>query len=476
MSETILSAGIDIGTTTTQLVFSRLTLRQTGGFGTAPKMEVQRREVFYQSKIHLTPLMADGSIDAKRVAHLIKQEYETAGMSPSDLSTGAVIITGESARKRNAKEVTMAIAELAGDFVVAAAGPDLESILAGKGAGADQLSMQKNKTVLNIDIGGGTSNYCLFDSGEVKDCACLDIGGRMLQFDEHHRVCQMTWKMAAFLQSRGFSFQRGDTLKPDEIWRIANLLAEVLAMGANLLPFDAEGRALITNHPLASAEAPKIICFSGGIAECMRHKNWEPGQFGDIGVFLGRAILANPLWQSVTIMEARETERATVIGAGNCSMELSGSTVFAQQVRFPLKNFSVHRLHCLTSEDIPTLQDQLEHVLMRDEENTAKGYALSMEGPSCPGFQDIETMAAVLSSFLRKNQDVVPVIVEHDFAKALGQSLKRHLPSGFPILCLDTVACQNGDFIDIGKPVGAGIAYPVIVKTLVFSVGEDRSL
>lgn len=179
--EEILSAGIDIGTSTTQLVFSRMLLQNTGGFGRIPQIKVISKDVFYRSKVYFTPLLSRDEIDGEKVHDIIDGEYKKAGIKASDLSTGAVIITGESSRKKNAEDVVKAISGIAGDFVVATAGADLESVLAGKGSGAAQLSKDTGSIVANLDIGGGTSNICFFENGHMLDTACLDIGGRLVQ-------------------------------------------------------------------------------------------------------------------------------------------------------------------------------------------------------------------------------------------------------------------------------------------------------
>ena len=94
---------------------------------------------------------------------------------------GAVIITGETARKSNSSKVLQALSGYAGDFVVATAGPDLESIIAGKGAGTETLSREHRGNIVNFDIGGGTSNLAMFRAGDVVDTACFDIGGRLIK-------------------------------------------------------------------------------------------------------------------------------------------------------------------------------------------------------------------------------------------------------------------------------------------------------
>lgn len=122
MHEVILSVGIDIGTSTTQLIFSRLTLENRASSYMAPRIAIVDKQVIYRSKIYFTPLRSATEIDAESVKKIVRAEYSAAGMTPADIRTGAVIITGETARKRNANEVLAALSDLAGDFVVATAG------------------------------------------------------------------------------------------------------------------------------------------------------------------------------------------------------------------------------------------------------------------------------------------------------------------------------------------------------------------
>ena len=160
MREALLSVGIDVGTTTSQLVFSRLSVENQANAFSVPHFSITTREILYRSPVHFTPLLSDTEIDAVALGRMVKDEFAAAGIAHVD--TGAVIITGETARKENAKEVLHALSGLAGEFVVATAGPALESALAGKGAGAADYSRRHNCAVLNLDIGGGTTNFALF--------------------------------------------------------------------------------------------------------------------------------------------------------------------------------------------------------------------------------------------------------------------------------------------------------------------------
>ena len=119
MHEIIKSVGIDIGTSTTQLIFSELTIENEASNYVVPRINIVDKKVTYRSKIYFTPLLDQKTIDAEKVKEIIEKEYQDAGMKPEDLSTGAVIITGETARKQNANVVLDTLSNLAGDFVVA---------------------------------------------------------------------------------------------------------------------------------------------------------------------------------------------------------------------------------------------------------------------------------------------------------------------------------------------------------------------
>ena len=184
----LLSVGLDVGTTSTQLVVSRLTAENRASSFAVPEMVISGRQVLYESPVHFTPLKEDRLIDGEKLKALLAEEYRRARIRPEQVDTGAVIVTGETSRKENARAVLDALAEQAGRFVVTTAGPDLESILAAKGAGATGLSEKLGKPVLHMDIGGGTSNLALIREGCVIRTGCMDVGGRLVKLDEQGRL------------------------------------------------------------------------------------------------------------------------------------------------------------------------------------------------------------------------------------------------------------------------------------------------
>ena len=224
--ERMTSVGIDIGTSTLQCVFSSLVLENRSPAFAVPRVELTDKRILYRAPMRLTPLTSPDTIDGAAVARLIEQDYQSAGLRPADVQCGAVIITGETARKQNAREVAQALAGLAGDFVVATAGPELEGVLAGKGAGAAAISRERGKSVLNLDIGGGTANLCLFEHGEPTETGCLNVGGRLLRFTETGRIHAFTRYLELVARDVGAVLAPGEPADADTVLRIARRMTK----------------------------------------------------------------------------------------------------------------------------------------------------------------------------------------------------------------------------------------------------------
>ena len=233
MSEesTILSVGIDIGTSTTQVIFSRLTFKNSAGYFAVPHIAIVDKEVVYKSDIHMTPLQNRVMIDGEKVRAIVAEEFRKSGYTPADTQTGAVIITGESARKENSEIVLRELSDFAGEFVVSTAGPDLEAIIAGKGSGARQYSIDYQCTVANLDIGGGTTNVVLFDSGEVIAKGCVDIGGRLVKVTPEGRVEYISDSVEKMLEADGLSLNIGDDAEYAKIYRIGEIMSDLYTGG-----------------------------------------------------------------------------------------------------------------------------------------------------------------------------------------------------------------------------------------------------
>lgn len=474
MSEKILSVGIDIGTSTTQVIFSRITLRNEAGETLVPRIHIVDKEVIYQSQMYFTPLISPVEIDVGKVRELVAAEYEKAGIAPTDLSTGAVIITGETARKENAREVVHALADFAGNFVVATAGPDLESVLSGRGSGTARYSEEKGGVAVNLDVGGGTTNISVFENGTAVDTGCLDIGGRLIRMDEKGVITYIAPKIKALAASLGITAETGKRLNKQEVGQITERMAAVLEEAAGFIPETPWLSRMLTNHGIRKLDWRKTtFTFSGGVADCIYEPDrYREGQFGDIGVELGRAIRNTRFFKEKRTIRPQETIRATVVGAGNHSMELSGSTITYTENDFPIQDLPVIKVKMESMGDLKSLSYKLkQQISIFQNGNETQEFAVAMKGFRNADFYQIEEIADVLCTSLEgeicQGKRLV-IIMEEDIGKALGLALKRRVREKCKLICIDNVHVEEGDYIDIGKPVAAGRVLPVVVKTLIF--------
>ena len=450
MSERLLSVGLDVGTTSSQMILSELTVENQAGAFSVPQLEIAQRKILYRGDVHFTPLLGGDRVDAASLRRLIEEDYRKAGIRREDVDTGAIIITGETSRKENARAVLAEMAGFAGDFVVATAGPHLESVLAAKGSGAVAYSQRTGERVLHMDIGGGTSNLALIEDGKIVRTGCLNVGGRLLKFDEMGIVTYVSPVLEGICP-----IKIGQKAAAGQVAEIAEILVQALEMAAGLREKTelleklwTKEATVIANQSadwcgnLRNDSKPVTISFSGGVADCIeRELPWL--QYGDIGPILGQAIRKSRLCQGNFVLGS-ETIRATVIGAGCHSTQLSGSTVFYQNVAFPLQNMPV-----VTSIDG-----------LRQQETAG---ILALAGQTAPTYGEITRLAEKITEGFGEHP--VYVCMEQDMAKALGQALALRLGKDRTILCIDRVKLDEGSYLDVGAPVGP--ALPVVVKTLV---------
>ena len=478
----ILSVGIDVGTSTTQVVFSKLQMDNAGGYFSVPRVAIVDKEVVYKSEIYMTPLKTDVLIDTEALRDIVAAEFRKAGYRPEDTDSGAVIITGESARKENSDAVLKSLSDFAGDFVVSAAGPDMESLIAGKGSGAWQYSMDHHCRVANLDIGGGTTNVVLFEDGETAARGCLDIGGRLICMNPQGIITKVSPAAAVMAQAAGVSVHvgdRGDEKALSAVTRqMAAALNVYLGVGTDTSAGGKADAILRQIKTPGSSDFPRpekvqAVFFSGGVADLIYHESADTWAYGDIGVLLGRAIRGSRLFTDFQKMEPGETIRATVVGAGTYTTTISGSTITYSGDIFPLKNIPVIKLDeelqeaCFAGETEPVIR-RIQWAL---GQNDAEHFILAMPGKRDPGYTEMKRAAAAIRQIMDRVQPLgepILLVIESDIAKAMGQMIRQQPELKRQVVAIDSIHVEDGEYVDMGKPMMNGMVIPVVVKTLIF--------
>jgi len=466
------SCGIDVGTTTSHLIFSKLKLEKIYT-PRGVKFEVTEREILFKGKIILTPLIDGLNIDYLKLVEFLKEEYERANVSMDDIDTGAVIITGESAKKENAEDLVKSLAHKAGKFVCAAAGPNFESVIAAMGSGASLYSKKAKNTVINIDIGGGTSNIAIVKDGEVVEASCVNVGGRLLAFDDQNKIIRIEAPIRNLEDKMGIKFDYGQVISEDQKRGMAKILAESLFEVLNQKVESKIAKNLLMTNPLDYPGNIDEFVFSGGVAEYIYNKTDK--DYGDLGKYLGEAIVKIVNAQNIKLHEPTELIRATVIGAGQYTLQVSGVTTHISDPEIlPIHNIPVlePKLDNKNITEESVMKAILKSFNLFDVKEGDEIIALSFKGAIGGSYAGLTTFAKgvidAIPNTVRMEKPII-LIFDRDIGNSVGNVMKRETEAKENIISVDEINVQEGDFIDIDKPKAGGQVVPVVVKSLVFS-------
>jgi ethanolamine utilization protein EutA len=488
------SVGIDVGTTTTQVIVSRLHVASTSP-NDAGKLAITDREILYRGEIYETPLRDAETIDAAAVAAIVDGELERAGVSRAAIDTGAVIVTGETARRSNAAALVSELALELGEFVVETAGAHLEAVLAGRGSGAATYASRENATVANVDVGGGTTNVVIFDRDRVRETRCCRIGGRLVELDDG-TVRAVAETIRPLLDSLDTTIAVGDDLSAAELDRLVDAMADCLA---DLLVGPPYPDPLCE---LAIGELPDeqvdldAVAFTGGVGSLVSSPpdaTVDRGAYGDIGVALAAAIRDHDRLSGWPRVETSEDIRATVVGAGTATTRLSGRTVGLDVQLLPLRNVPVLSVPTIPAAAGSTrrkgkqvLPRESDALAARIRDYVEQGTALygddagpgTSEGWFFLAFEDVggltyDRIEALAEGIVAAYDDAshagpILLLLAQNCGKALAQSIRRVGDSSRPVIVLDELSVERGTYVDVGEPITDDDTVPVVVKTLVF--------
>jgi ethanolamine utilization protein EutA len=469
------SVGIDIGSSGTQVIFSRIHLRRLSEDLTS-RYYVVSREQLYLSPVSLTPYASVTRIDEDKLRDIVLEAYEGAGLKKDDVDTGAVILTGEALRRENAQAISAMLSEAGGEFVCATAGHHMESMLAAYGSGAAQASLDLGKRVLNVDIGGGTTKLGLIEGGKVLVTAAVHIGGR-LQVTEAGKIVRLDPAGRTHARRAGFDWNLGDTINPDDLDKVADVMAETLVAALTERPIPHDVAHLYLTDPILDFGDLGGMMFSGGVAEYVYDR--EQRDFNDMGKRLGSAIRRKVdagrfPW---TLLPARECIRATALGASEYSVQLSGNTSYISNpgVLLPKRNLQVLSPPFEAGEDVDPAalaKAIISHRKAFEMESADTEIALALRWTGAPAYERIFAFAQGIVEGLSdkiKAGNPIYVMLDGDVAQTLGAVIREDCGIQSEILVIDGVMLMDFDYIDLGKVRIPSYTVPVTIKSLVFN-------
>ena len=468
---TLKSVGIDIGSSTSHLVFSQLTLRRQGA-SLSGRFKVTERQVVFRSKIMLTPYLSGTLIDLEQVQHFIANAYREARLQPDDIDTGAVIITGEALKKENAQPIVEYFAQYAGKFICAAAGHNHEALLAAYGSGAVDLSQNEHKTVLNVDMGGGTTKFSLIEHGEVTQTAAINIGARLIAFDASDVVTRIEDAGKIFMNALGSRVALGKKITKRDKEACATLMAKVLVEVIERGPTSALAKQLMVTLPFRHYRLDQVdhIVFSGGVSEHVYDR--DRTAYGDVGPLLGQHVRAalQGLSKHHMLREPLEGIRATVIGAGAYTVQASGTTSYISSPRvLPVCGLKVVR--AALKQEQPVIEALRQALARFDLPCFTSGLALSLSLDGPLNYKTVREVAEGVAAICRHSANLTSPLylaLDVDIAKSLGGILKEELKVDCEVIAIDGIDVGDLDYMDIGTPMGITEVIPVIVKSLMF--------
>jgi ethanolamine utilization protein EutA (predicted chaperonin) len=465
----VLSVGVDIGSSTSHLVFSRILLERLDS-----RYVVTQRETFYESDILLTPYSAEETIDSDALGAFIAKQYKDAQVDPDEIDTGALILTGVAVRRRNARAIGELFAKQAGKLVAVSAGDSLETVMAAYGSGAAARSIRDQASVMNVDVGGGTSKIAICAEGKVADLTAIDVGARLVCFDQSGRITRVEEAGKRYGAELGIDLAIGVQLKPEAARKLAACMADRLFEAMRGGAPKAGSTTLVRLEPLIQRKPVDQITFSGGVAEFIYGR--EAGTFDDLGPLLAQEIRARIAGFCPRLEISNEGIRATVIGASQYTIQLSGSTIYVSPLdALPLRNVPV------IAPALPIDQDAIdpaavaravETMLKRlDLFDGERSVVVFVPWRGSATFARLDAfchgIVAGLKSVLARGHPLV-LAGDGDVGGLIGIHLREEMQIKNPIVSIDGLELKEFDYIDIGAMLESSGAVPVVIKSLIF--------
>jgi ethanolamine utilization protein EutA len=472
------TVGIDIGSSTSHLMFSRVHLQRLGT-ALSSRFVVVDRKMVWQSPILLTPYAPDFTIDIDELGGFIGACYSYANIDPAGIDSGAVILTGEALKRKNARAIAELFSEEAGRFVCASAGHHMECQLSAHGSGAIALSRRNGVTLLNIDIGGGTTKFSLVRRGEILATAAIAVGGRLIVEDAKNGMVRIEEPVRELAHELGIDLMLGQPLLPADRQRIVARMAELIMTMIERKPPDRlASRLMVTEAFPEDMRSLPIdgMTFSGGVAEYLYRR--ESRTFGDLGASLAQDLshaLAHqeghpPVW------DPGQGIRATVIGAAQFSVQISGNTILISKPdELPVQNLPVIACGFTLGEQIApaAITSEVRAALnLSDFEDGSGPVALSFSWHGDPSHARLHALASGICAAAPATLAAglpLALLIDGDIGMSLGRIIRLEVAPGANVIAIDGVQLKQFDYVDIGRIIEVTNVVPVIIKSLLFN-------
>lgn len=463
------SVGIDIGSSTSHLAFSKIVLERLD-----TRYMVVERTLLHQSEVLLTPYSADDAIDAAALGAFIDSQYAAAGLTSDDVDTGALILTGVAVRRSNARAIGEIFAAQSGKFVVVSAGDGLETTLAAFGSGAvARSSLAGGQSVLNIDIGGGTSKLALCEAGSIRAVSAIDVGARVLAFGPDRRITRLEDAGRYFGDRSGLSLQPGMVLTDEDKTRIADAMVETLFEAIRGSGRMSEATAGLHRLPALPANGqPDVVTISGGVSEFFYDDT--AAEFDDLGPLLARGLRRKLADWGPRVERPDQGIRATVVGASQYTVQVSGSTIFVNPIGLlPIRSVPVIKPDLVLGDAIDPAEtaEKVREALRRlDLAESDAPVALCYNWRGSATYHRLDGfcrgVVSGLSDILGKGHPLI-LVADNDIGGLIGMHCLETLGQE-RLISIDGIELDEFDFIDIGAILEASGAVPVVIKSLVF--------
>jgi ethanolamine utilization protein EutA len=469
------SVGVDIGSSTSHLVFSRLELTLEGS-----RYRVTKRDVLNESQILLTPYVDETRIDVDALETFINEQYKAAKIRREDVDTGALILTGVAVRRRNARAIAELFAEEAGKFVAVSAGDGLEATMAAHGSGAVAHSEKMGGVVLNIDVGGGTSKFAICNNGKVQEVSAIDVGARLLAFDKDGAIVRIEEAGRKHAAWAGFSAALGEKIPEANLRKMISGMVDKLFAMLKPQSITEDIKGLLRLPPLSYQGEIDCVMFSGGVSEFIYNR--AKTSFGDLGPLIAEEVHKRTGDLGLLVMEPNARIRATVIGASQYTVQVSGNTVFiSPEDAVPVRNVAVVAPEFPLNEDDFTkgaVCDALLNALRRlDLLHGRQPVAIAFHWDGSATFFRLQAfcsgVAEGLKDIFAKGHPLV-LVNDGDIGGIVGLHFQEELQLQNAIISIDGIALSDFDYIDIGSLIQSSGAVPVVIKSLIFPASPQQ--